>query len=238
MSQRSQPQLPDQKIITFDYIVLPGDNPATLAERFGTHPAFVLEQNKLKDEKDLKPGVKLKIPVAVPTVKGIWARGREAHAVYGKPYTGTPKGTAGLLHASCTEEALQFCHAYYLDPKDKEYKAISFRGTGKPEKSGRLSGISILKIVGGDSGLGNPELPKHLGYLALGGKCDLFRGGKEEQKGAYGELLVGQAIRDRKTLEVGRLSSGSIQAHLFVHGAGPEGFISLFFGQVDLCVTA
>lgn len=228
---------PNQKVVQIEYILLPDDNALTLTERFGTHPAVILELNKLKEEKDLKPGIKLKIPVAVPTVRGAWIRGRDTHVVTGKIYTGSPKGTTGLLHASCTEEAVQFCHAYYLDPRDKEYWMVSLRSLAKSDKSDRLAGINLLKPIGGDSGLGSAELPKHLAYVACGGKCDVYRGGKEAKRGIYCELLAGEAIRDKKTMALGKPSSGSVQAHLFVSGAGPEGFISLFFPRVDICLS-
>ncbi len=238
MSKDSPANQKNQKIVQFHYILLPDDNALTLAERFGTHPAIILEVNKLKDEKDLKPGLKLKIPVAMPGGRGAWVRGSEAHVVTGKIYTGAPKGTTGLLHASCTEEVVQFCHAHYLDPRDKEYWTVSFRSLAKPDKSGRLAGVNLLKPVGGEGGLGCPELPKHLAYVAFGGKCDVYRGGKEAQKAAYCEFVAGEAIRDSKTMALRKPSPASVQAHFFVPGAGPDGFISLFFPRVDLGLSA
>ncbi len=244
-----------QKSATYDYMVLPGDTLEVIAVRFGSHPAWIIDSNKLK-EAQVATGTRLKIPVAIAPGRTAWARGRQAHLITGKPGGDQVKPTTGILTVSAVDltdqdstgspDAVQVLHSTFRDPRDNAVYTVAFRqllpiGKDHPH----LGGVGILKWIFGETGIGTREWPKTLAYLTVWGTSDVYKNAQPLEKGAYTHLWVGQALRDQKGTPTAAPNPADLEAHLVLAGPGgrndplkgtPEPFIHLFCRDVDLGV--
>lgn len=228
------PQTPLQKLVQYDYVVLPGDTSLKIAERFGCLPAWVLEANKLKDDKGLTPGRRIKVPVAVPIVSTAWARGRKL-AVFGeRPFGGRSQPTIGMIHASVIDrgnqggsvgDELQFCHATFVSPQGGT-ATVAATGTAR---NAAFGGVGLLRQIHGDTGHGFPQAPRSLAYLAAWGAADVFRDGKRVAGSAplHVSVIPGDSGRLQFDLVVGPDSNLNT----------PGGFLHLRAAEVDLALS-
>lgn len=228
------PQPVLQKLVQYDYVVLPGDTSLKIAERFGCLPAWVLEANKLKEDRELAPGRRIKVPVAVPIVSTAWARGRKLAVYQDRPFGSRLQQTTGMVHASVIDrgdqpggsgDELQFCHATFLWP-DGGTMTVSASGTSRDAPFG---GVALLREIHGDSGWGSSRAPRTLAYLAAWGTAEVFRDGKRLASSAPLHMSV---VRGE---------GGRLRLDLVLDGDGtqgiPGGFLHVQAAEVDLALS-
>lgn len=233
MSKIEDQLLPHQRLVQYNYITLPHDNIGTLMERFGSHPDWILQVNKLSKPEDIRPGMRLKIPVAVPYLRSIWARGRRIHIVEERPYGRKATRASGMIHLSAIDrddgdpDEVQFLHATWPDPRDKALYSLEWAGLRASRRDGgAYGGVGIQVALHGQSGAGDPDLPETTALAAVWGWGRIFRNGKP----LADNVPVHAAILGTST--------GSHVFDLIAKAKGlPDGFTHLQARTVDLCLS-
>lgn len=198
MSKIESQLQPHQRLVRYQYVTLPHDNLAKVVERFGCVPDWILEENRLKKPEDIRPGMRLTIPVAVPNLKSAWARGRRVHLITDKPYGGKAVRAGGLVHLSAIDrdddrepDQIQFVNASWQDPRNKSVCTLEFTGMRTSKKSGAAyGGVGIQVHFHGKSGVGDADLPGTTALLALWGTASVWRDGKQIAKETPSEASI------------------------------------------------
>lgn len=233
MTNIKQQLPPHQRLAHYNYVALPHDNINTIAHRFGCLPDWITQENKLKKPEDIQAGQQLRIPVAVPNLRSMWARGRRIHLFTDQPYGRRIERAGGLIHLSAIDRKerdepseVQFLHATWSDPRDRGLYTIEWTGL-RPAKrdGGAYGGIGIQVPLHGRSGAGQRRQPEVTALVAMWGWGRLFRNGQP----IADELPVHAAIA---------LTDGRHVLDVLVEGKGPpDGFTHLQAHTVDLCMS-
>lgn len=233
MSKIESQLMPHQRLVHYSYVTLPHDNIATLVQRFGSPPEWILQTNKMKKPEDIRPGQRLKIPVAVPFVRSIWARGRRIQVVTDKPYGSKQARAGGLIHLSAVDrpdgqDEMQFLHATWPDPRDKALYTLECLGLrGNRRDGGAYGGVGIQVPLHGRSGAGNESVAETTAVAAIWGWGRVFRNGK--------------LVADKAPVHASITGSGADASHvldLIAEAQGlPGGFAHLQARTVDLCLS-
>lgn len=233
MSKIESQLTPHQRLVHYNYVTLPHDNIATIVQRFGSPPEWLLQANKLRKPEDIRPGQRLKIPVAVPVVRSIWARGRRIHAVTDKPYGSKLARAGGLIHLSAIDrpddkDEVQFLHATWPDPRDKALYTLEWLGLRENRREGgAYGGVGIQVPLHGRSGAGEESVAETIALAALWGWGRMFRNG---------HLLADTAPVHAAITSSGDGAPHVLELHAKAQGL-PGGFVHLQARTVDLCLS-
>lgn len=233
MKRIEEQLLPHQRLVQYNYMTLPHDNMATLVERFGCPPEWILYANKLKRAEDVRPGQRLKIPVAVPFLRSIWARGRRIHVVTDRPYGRQFTRAGGMIHLSAIDRSedsgpdeVQFLHATWPDPRDKGLFTLEWTGLRASRRDGgAYGGVGIQVPLHGPSGAGNSKMPATEALAAVWGWARVYRNGKP--------------VADKAPVHAAITSAGGrCVLDVIIEADGlPDRYTHLQARTVDLCLS-
>jgi len=127
--------------------------------------------------------------------------------------------------------------AQWLNPSDNALYEARFTGINP---AGPLGGATVMRAMGGDTGMGLSQFPRSLYYVALDGPVQVLRNGQVIASDLQGHIMVTQGIRvsdSGRLLDTPTVAPNDIQMHLLVEGSIPgrdQNTLYVFWPQATL----